>query len=54
MAESPRCVGLDVHKETIAVAVADDGSPESLGTIANDPSAVRKLVSRPTRLNEGE
>lgn len=49
MAETTRCVGLDVHKDTIAVAVADDGSPESLGTIANDPSAVRKLVTRLTR-----
>jgi transposase len=40
-----RFVGLDVHKATIAVAVAEDGSqPEPWGTIANDPSAIRRLV----------
>ncbi len=40
-----RYLGLDVHKAIIAVAVADTGShPTLYGTIANDPSAVRKLV----------
>ena len=42
-----RYLGLDVHRDTIAVAVAEeDGPPASYGTIANDPAAVRKLVAR--------
>jgi transposase len=45
MIQRTRFVGLDVHKETIAVAVAEDGSPpQSWGIIANDPQAVRKLA----------
>ncbi len=45
MNETTRFIGLDVHKETIAVAVAEGGgSPQSMGTIANDPTAVRRLV----------
>ena len=40
-----RYVGLDEHKEAIAVALADpDQAPVLYGTIANDPGAVRKLV----------
>ncbi len=36
---------LDVHKETITVAVAEEaGRPEAWGTIANDPQAVRQLA----------
>jgi transposase len=40
-------IGLDVHKASIAAAIAsDDGKPPTLlGTIANDPAAVRKLVT---------
>ena len=40
-------IGLDVHKASIAAAIAsDDGKPPTLlGTIANDPAAVRKLVA---------
>ncbi len=42
-----RYLGLDVHKATIAVAIADQTGPPTLyGTIANDPSAVRKLVAQ--------
>lgn len=42
-----RYIGLDVHKATIAIAMADaDEPPTSYGTIANDPSAVRKLMTR--------
>ncbi len=40
-----RYLGLDVHKATVTVALAEDGSqPVVYGTIANDPSSVRKLV----------
>ena len=42
-----RYVGLDVHAETITAAVAEaDGSVRELGTIANWPEAIRKLVRR--------
>jgi transposase len=48
MSERTRFVGLDVHKATIAVAVAEaiGGDPEDHRSIANDPSAVRKLMAR--------
>jgi transposase len=42
-----RHLGLDVHKATISVALADPGAaPVLYGTIANEPGAVRKLVSQ--------
>lgn len=44
---SVRFVGLDVHAETITVAVAESpGEVRSLGTFANRPESVRKLVSK--------
>lgn len=42
-------VGLDVHAETIAVAVAESGrvgEVRSLGTIANRLEAIRKMVKK--------
>ena len=47
----PAYIGLDVHKETIAVAVARAGRepPVSRGEIANRPKALAKLAER---LNE--
>ncbi len=43
-----RFVGMDVHAETIAVAVAEAGSTEvrSWGTIPNRPEPVRKLIRK--------
>src|SRR5215470_13182019 len=42
-----RFVGLDVHAETIAVAVAEmGGEVRSLGTIPNKPESVRKLIGK--------
>ena len=47
MKKISRYVGLDVHAETIAVAVADvDGEVRSLGTIPNRPESVRRLVKK--------
>ncbi len=49
MDQSMVYVGLDVHKETIAVAVAHQEPPlhvEHLGEIANRPEAIRKLIDR--------
>jgi len=42
-----RFIGLDVHAETIAVAVAEpDGEVRSMGTIPNRPESLRKLVKK--------
>ena len=47
MGKNIRFVGLDVHAETISAAVAEpDGEVRSLGTIANRPEAIGKLVKK--------
>jgi hypothetical protein len=47
MGKNTRFVGLDVHAETIAVAVAEGrNQARSLGTIANRPEAVRRLLGK--------
>jgi transposase len=47
MKETVRFLGLDVHAETIAVAIAEpDGSVRSLGTIANRAESIRKLIKK--------
>ena len=52
----PAYIGLDVHKESIAVAVARAGrnAPEFRVEIANRPKAVAKLVERLSQEFEGE
>ena len=45
--EKVRFLGLDVHAETIAVAIAEpDGEVRSLGTIANREESIRKLIKK--------
>jgi transposase len=39
-------VGLDVHAETIAVAVASGGEVRSLGTIPNRPDSIKRLMKK--------
>ena len=47
MKKKLRFLGLDVHAETIAVAVAEpDGEVRSLGTIANRMESIRRLVKK--------
>ena len=47
MKEKVRFLGLDVHAETITVAVAEpDGEVRSLGTIANREESIRKLIRK--------
>ena len=47
MKNKVRCLGLDVHAETIAIAIAEpDGEVRSLGTIANRADSIRKLVKK--------
>jgi transposase len=43
-----RFIGLDVHKDTIVVAVADEGrdSPSVLGTIAHDVPKLLKMLTK--------
>ena len=43
-----RFIGLDVHADTIAAAVAEpDGKVRSMGVIPNRPESIRKLVKKP-------
>jgi len=49
MRQSMIYVGLDVHKDTIAVAVAEDGKRAEVrehGEIANTPAALTKLLGK--------
>jgi transposase len=49
VAKDTRFVGLDVHADTISVAVAEpgrDGEVRSLGRIPNRPESIRKVMAR--------
>lgn len=47
MKEKVRFLGMDVHAETIAVAIAEpDGEIRSLGIIANRMESIRKLIKK--------
>jgi transposase len=47
MEEKVRFLGLDVHAETIAVAIAEpDGEVRSLGTIPNRAESIRKMIKK--------
>src|ERR1035437_10315178 len=48
MKEFTKFVGLDVHMETVAASVADEGGREVryVGEIANTPEAIAKLVKQ--------
>src|SRR3981189_1013685 len=47
MKEKLRFLGLDVHAETIAVAIAEaDGEVRSLGTIPNRLESIRNLIKK--------
>ncbi len=48
MEQSSKYIGLDVHKETIAVAVANGTSGEVrfVGEIVNTPEAINKLIKQ--------
>lgn len=52
----PAFIGLDVHSQSIAVAVSRSGreEPEFLGEIANKPKKIAKLIERLNREYEGE
>jgi len=53
MPKNTRFVGMDAHAETIAVAVAKGRDQvRSLGTIANRPEAVRRLLGKLGKLTE--
>lgn len=48
MAKFSKYIGLDTHKETITVSVADagGGSARFFGEVANRPAAIKKLIRR--------
>ena len=48
MEQFSKYVGLDVHKATIAVSIADAGRTKArfYGTIDNTPAAVAKLIKK--------
>jgi hypothetical protein len=50
-------VGMDVHKATISISVAEDGRNgpvRFLGVIPNQPDDITKMAKRLSRVNWGE
>lgn len=55
MKQYSKYVGLDVHAETIAIAVADGdrrSEARALGTIPNDPSAIKRALRKIGKFDE--
>jgi len=53
MAKNTRSVGMDVHAETVSRAVAEGRNQvRSLGTMANRPETVRRVLGKPGKLTE--
>lgn len=52
----PAYIGLDVHKDTIVIAVAEAGreAPHSRGEIANKPGRITKMVERLAEQYDGQ
>jgi cell division ATPase FtsA len=48
MKDNTKFVGLDVSKEKIAVAIAEEGrgEPRYFGMISHTPEAIRKLIKK--------
>ena len=51
MSDYSKYVGMDVHKSTIAVAIAEAGrkKPVSYGIIENSPQAIARVVKKLSR-----
>ncbi len=52
----PAYIGLDVHKDTIAVSAADgmlSGEPQYMGEVASNPESVRSAVRRLEEIYSG-
>jgi transposase len=53
MKKKVRFLGMDVHAETITIAIAEaEGEVRRLGTIANREEAIRKLIKKVGRVEE--
>lgn len=46
MGNSTKFVGLDVHADSISIAVADKNGTRSLGSIPNDIESIRKAMKK--------
>ena len=53
MSDYSKYVGMDVHKSTIAVAIAESGrkQPVSCGIIENSPQTIARMVKKLSKEN---